>query len=114
MEVFVMNAKELKNLVKLKDVQKIIATIVENGWQEAKHCENLGEISLVDLFKTTEVCSSPRVKIAVDEYLYLTIYEEVPYAEKWTWMIIFHDKRFGLGMMPKDMRIYVKRRNENI
>lgn len=105
-----MDAKNIRELVQLKDVGKIIAKLTENGWREAKETEYLGEVSLVDLFTAKELYSSPLAKLPNGEYLSISLYDEVFSAKDWTWLVIFHDRKFRMGTIPKSIKIFVKKK----
>ena len=105
-----MDAKTIKKLIQLKDVDKIIAWLKEDGWTEAKHTEYLGRVSMVDVFNADEVVCSPNVRLPNSEYLCACVYDNVSTAKDWLWMVIDHEKKFGLGRIPKALYFYVKKK----
>ena len=107
-----MDQKTLNKVVNLKDADKIIVWLEENGWTKAKDTSYLGNVSLVDLFTAKELCVSPYKRIdGGNKRLQAVVYDDVSTAKDWLWFVLCEDKKFNQGFIPSRMCIYVKAKN---
>ncbi len=104
-----MDQKSIKKLVALKDTDKVIEWLKENGWTEAKHTSYLGNVSLIDLFNAKELYVSQYARLdGGNKRLQAVVYDDVSTAKDWLWFVLCEDKKFNQGLIPSRMCIYVK------
>lgn len=102
-----MDKKELNEIVAIKNIDTIAIALKNRGWLQAEKHPIAGEISLVDLFKSKEILSSKYHKDENSGYE-VAVYDNVPYGEKWLWLVLYADKRVNHHWSPKDIRIFIK------
>ena len=102
-----MDKKELNEIVAIKNVDTITIALKNRGWKQAENHPIAGELSLIDLFKSKETISSKYAKDETSGYN-ITLYDNVPYGEKWHWLVLFVDERLKSHYKPKAIRIFIK------